>query len=893
MKVRIRLSFRVLGLVLGTVFLVIFFAARIINNQFKESIVETMVKRDIASMEKIATSISNLSDREYQRLLTSKSIIESALDAPENTNIYKSLLKDICNNNSLLAQSWFSYDNDNNSRNVIKAEKTSFGIEVSTMEIDYGLDNPNDIFYKVKDNGDELLSDPDFFLFDKSVSNRYLKATIAVPVTHDGNFSGVAGIDLNLHELCRIIDTLSQDKNVTLLAGNGQIINFSDPDLIGQQFSNIDSTLCNAISQGNGNTIKDVAGLDSIYFSTLTVTPANLNSSWKLVTFTTADEIKAQIDESLTFVTRVIIAGLFFLAIIIFILSMKIVTPIKKVNAIINKLSLGQVDDALKMDIESNDELGQMADSSNKVVKGLLEVTKFAENIGNGHSDYNFSPLSDKDVLGNAIIEMKNSLDKAKVEENQRREEEGQLNWSSNGINIFNKVLRVDNNNMNVLAEEIIKQLTLYLDAQMGAFYIVPNDREGLDLIASIGFSKEKNIDNSYVAPGDGLVGRAYLEKETIFISEIPDNMDRIGSGLGQALPKSAMIVPLIYNKKLAGIIELYSFKVFQQYQIAFVEKLSENIASTISTVKNNSQTALLLEKSKKQAEVLEQQETEIRQNMQEMQAAQEESTQKEEQLTSIIAAFSSVMPIIYYDTNRRVIDANDDFLNLVKTKKEKLIGKRHKSEHFLNEKDQAAHDKFWEELLKGEIMESEEMFNDGKKEIWLLERFIPIMDSNTITEIMAIGIDITEQKKIEKRIQMVQEGIMPDDLKENIGKQQDFEIKQRMIDLTHLNVVYKNDEKKINTILKRYHEQIPEQLNDIELSIKNRNYKVLKMDTKALKTKINYLGIKSIYEMLDAILKLITEDQDLTSIPQIFETIKMKWEIAQAELSEILDKEA
>lgn len=904
MKIRVRLSYRVLALVLSTVFLVIFFAANIINKQFKASIIENVSKRDASMLGNIAVSVSNIMSSEYQELLTLKSSIESSLSNgyDNNEDIYKNMMRSICGSNQLLSYAWVSFDNkfipssSVNGRRSIIAQNTSLGTRLDIKDYDYDFENPVGTFYEVKNSEKAILSEPELFIPDGSSTKRYVKSSIAVPIEDKSGFVGVLSADVNLNAICQFIDTTitKNQQNIVIVSGGNTIIGYPNADLVGLKFEEIDSVLYRATVKNSDNfVLKNTKGLDSVYFSTITVSPAGLNNEWRLITSHTAGEIDAQIGTSLKFVTRVIIFGLIILAIIIFILSVKIVTPIKNVNAIINKLSLGQVDDALKMDINSDDELGQMADSSNKVVDGLLQVTKFAENIGNGNSDYKFSPLSDKDVLGNAIIEMKNSLDHAKEEEKLRKTEEEELNWASSGINLFNKVLRVDNDNMKVLAEEIIKNLILYLDSQMGAFYIVPNDREGVEMIASIGFDKEK-LETHFVAPGEGIVGRAYLEKETIFISEIPTDTDKISSGLGKALPKSVLVVPLIYNKNLAGIIELYSFKIIQPYQIAFVEKLAENIASTISTVEINGQTARLLEKSKHQAEVLEQQEEEIRQNMEEMQATQEEQTQKEEELTSIIEGYHDTVPMAIFDTNQRITEVNDEYLKLIKAKRENVIGKRHKGSLIMNEKEQLYHNRLWEDLLGGKTMETEELVNDGKKEKWLREKMIPVTDSstNTVTEVLVVFIDITEEKKIENQIQMIQDGFIPDEIKKQLNKTESEE-DQRLVNLAHLNLVYKNDTEKIETILKRYNEQIPKQIADMSDFIKNRNYKVLKVEAKSLMTKANYLDLKQMYNSLDTIIKLIDEDRNLTSIPKIFDSVKSDWEIASKEINEILNKEA
>lgn len=198
------------------------------------------------------------------------------------------------------------------------------------------------------------------------------------------------------------------------------------------------------------------------------------------------------------------------------------------------------------------------------------------------------------------------------------------------------------------------------------------------------------------------------------------------------------------------------------------------------------------------------------------------------------------------------------------------------------------SHERFWEEILAGNVAEQDEQFGEGKDAVWLRMHFIPIFDdTKKITEITAIGFDITTQKKYESQIKMVEEGEIPEELKSMTTSTQ--KTKRNMIDLTNLNAAYKNDEKKIDNILHRYYEQIPGQFTDIENTIQSKNYKVLKMEVKALRTKINYLGIKPITNSLDNIINIITKDSDTEKIPQIFEDAKAKWEEAYKELTDII----
>jgi transcriptional regulator with GAF, ATPase, and Fis domain len=271
-----------------------------------------------------------------------------------------------------------------------------------------------------------------------------------------------------------------------------------------------------------------------------------------------------------------------------------------------------------------------------------LEKNKaFAEEIAVGNFDVQLNASPD-DILGKSLERMKKNLQKAQEREHLEKE----INDFKNiGLVEIGKILRAETH-IEQMSNKIISLLAKYMKVEMGAIYLRQEDRRDqithIQLIAAFAYDKFKFL-NLQILPGSGLVGTAFLEKESIFLTEIPENYIKIRSALGEINPKCLLLSPLISNEEVIGVLEIASIRILKDFEIEFVNTISESIASSILNVKRNLQTVQLLEEAKQLTVEMQEKEEELKQNMEEMKASQEETAHKINILEARLSKYESI----------------------------------------------------------------------------------------------------------------------------------------------------------------------------------------------------------------------------------------------------------
>jgi PAS domain S-box-containing protein len=441
--------------------------------------------------------------------------------------------------------------------------------------------------------------------------------------------------------------------------------------------------------------------------------------------------------------TLTLILGGVFLAIAVisaFYLVISITKPVNFLKNIVVKLGRGELVEEKQAKF-NNDEIGDMSQAMDNLVNGLKATTLFAENIGNGSYQTDFRPLSEHDVLGNALINMRNNLSKVAEDDKKR-------NWATGGLAKFAEILRTNNTDLMKLSDEIISNLVKYLKANQGALYIVDDVDDGaeptMSMKACYAWDKKKFL-NHQIHRGEGLAGQAWQEGDIVYLTEVPQSYIKITSGLGDANPTSVLIVPLKVNDQIFGVVEIASFSMFQEFEIEFVQKLAESIASTISSVKINARTQRLLEESQEMTEQMRAQEEEMRQNMEELQATQEEMQRSQSETESTMVAIHGALSVADYSVDGSLSKANGNFLELYGYAQDEIIGEHHRILTTKEEKNSEEYKQFWRDLSNGYPKKGTFKRMNRKGEVFTVKSsFSPIKNrSGEVVKIMEITYEL------------------------------------------------------------------------------------------------------------------------------------------------------
>ncbi|MCC6072055.1 response regulator [Massilia sp. GCM10020059] len=182
-----------------------------------------------------------------------------------------------------------------------------------------------------------------------------------------------------------------------------------------------------------------------------------------------------------------------------------------------------------------------------------------------------------------------------------------QQDWLKTNLARFTRLLQ-GQRDLQAVTKLILSELAPLVSAHHGVFYMMDSQEidARLRMIASYGYRSSRKLPTSFL-PGEGLVGQCALEKNRIWLTDVPRDYIVVSSGLGAAPPNNIVVLPILFEQQVKAVIEIASLDRFTETHLSFLDQLMESIGVVLNTIEANSRTESLLTQSQSLAQELQQ----------------------------------------------------------------------------------------------------------------------------------------------------------------------------------------------------------------------------------------------------------------------------------------------
>ena len=382
-----------------------------------------------------------------------------------------------------------------------------------------------------------------------------------------------------------------------------------------------------------------------------------LGVDWVLVEEINTEEAHAVARELSTFAKISLVITTIFVFIISLFVTRRFVTPIKSISAWAKQVSQGELEN--KDIIVSNDEVGEMKHTFNRLVSSLQQYADLSQAIALGDYTKSVPIRSQKDVLAKSMNEMVNSFRgvvkqaKAVASGDYSTTVVPRSDQDTLGITLFEmtKKLRetsqeirnqdwlktgLNELSLKTSGEQSIKDLTNalliflahFLDSQIGLLFVM-DEHEILRLTSTFACKPKKTS----FALGEGVIGQVAKEKNPVIFTTSGSDLPAVNIGPSTEKPEHFVVAPVLYEGLVLGVIQLGSFHPYDELKQQFLDFSLENIAIAIHTARSREKVEQLLITTQEQTNELAEQKEELRQINEELEAQTKALKHSEENL--------------------------------------------------------------------------------------------------------------------------------------------------------------------------------------------------------------------------------------------------------------------
>jgi CheY-like chemotaxis protein/HAMP domain-containing protein len=196
--------------------------------------------------------------------------------------------------------------------------------------------------------------------------------------------------------------------------------------------------------------------------------------------------------------------------------------------------------------------------------------------------------------------------------------------WLKTNLARFTNMLQ-GQRDLTTVGRMLLSELAPLVNSHNGVIYLAEGD-SGLKLLSAFADEMKPEGHPERLCAGQGLVGQCAADGRRLLITEMPEEVVPVTSGLFKVTPKNDIVLPVLFEGQVKAVIELASLGAFTDLQISFLDQLTASIGIVLNSIEATMQTEGLLTQSQQLA-------TELQSQQRELQQTNEQLEQKAQQL--------------------------------------------------------------------------------------------------------------------------------------------------------------------------------------------------------------------------------------------------------------------
>ena len=354
--------------------------------------------------------------------------------------------------------------------------------------------------------------------------------------------------------------------------------------------------------------------------------------------------------------------------------------------------------------------------------------------------------------------------------------------------------------------EHLLQTLIPTVGGETGGLYLTEEAGDKKLLVYGAGYAVADQTKIGMAVPfGQGLTGEAALSGRKLLVSNSENLHLRLRAGVSSLPVHSLLILPLVYNQKVEGVLEIAALQPFSEGNLEILERFAPNLAVALLNIRNRKNIRRLFEEAQSRAEQLAAQEEELRQNLEELAATQDEMQRIQDSLRLQSARITTVIdntPELIYaiDHDYRLTMFNQTFADVIKDGYGRMPEVGESVFEFIYEENRPVRKAEYDRALTGEGFVQESMILEENGAEYYENAFTPIRDeTGLIVGVSVFRRDITKRVRTEQDLENSRAEL------QNFNRELEERVENRTRALRQTLDSLHDSEKRLSTIIEQF----------------------------------------------------------------------------------------